>query len=256
MKNYFGSPPIHSSFLILHSSFNFMEDYAAKMLLKTDAALREYVTGHVQYREAAVLAALDELRRRGQPAPEETNLRPSLEAGAATQRTLDEAAEAERRQASATTTNTTAAALAEEPTGPALYSPVTIVLFSVPFTFLAGGALLGINLWRLDRKRALLGLVLFIVAYLAIGVVALQWALPRYGMSPWYGPLFNLPAILAYVLWFWPRSVGVVNYRSRSWLPPLLICFALVYGAQKLNGYLLKQQPKEVQQQFNKMMPK
>ena len=42
-----------------------MEDYAAKMLLKTDAALREYVTGHVQYREAAVLAALDELRRRG-----------------------------------------------------------------------------------------------------------------------------------------------------------------------------------------------
>jgi hypothetical protein len=256
MKNYFGSPPIHSSFLILHSSFNFMEDYAAKMLLKTDAALREYVTGHVQYREAAVLAALDELRRRGQPAPEETNLRPGLETGAATQRTLDEAAEAERRQASATTTNTTAAVLAEEPTGPALYSPVTIVLFSVPFTFLAGGALLGINLWRLDRKRALLGLVLFIVAYLAIGVVALQWALPRYGMSPWYGPLFNLPAILAYVLWFWPRSVGVVNYRSRSWLPPLLICFALVYGAQKLNGYLLKQQPKEVQQQFNKMMPK
>ena len=232
-----------------------MEDYAAKMLLKTDAALREYVTGHVQYREAAVLAALDELRRRGQPAPEETNLRPGLEAGAATQRTLDEAAEAERRQATPTTT-AQATDLADEPTGPALYSPVTIVLFSVPFTFLAGGALLGINLWRLDRKRALLGLVLFIVAYLAIGVVALQWALPRYGLSPWYGPLFNLPAILAYVLWFWPRSVGAVNYRSRSWLPPLLICFALVYGAQKLNGYLLKQQPKEVQQQFEKMMPK
>ena len=54
-----------------------MEDYAAKMLLKTDAALREYVTGHVQYREAAVLAALDELRRRGQPAPEEAALRPA-----------------------------------------------------------------------------------------------------------------------------------------------------------------------------------
>jgi len=232
-----------------------MEDYAAKMLLKTDAALREYVTGHVQYREAAVLAALDELRRRGQPAPDEEALRPSLEAGAATQRTRDEAAEAERRQAVDTTT-TPMTSLAEEPTGPALYSPVTIVLFSVPFTFLAGGALLGLNLWRLDRKRALLGLALFIVAYLAIGVVALQWALPRYGLSPWYGPLFNLPAILAYVLWFWPRSVGVVSYRSRSWLPPLLICFALVYGAQKLNGYLLKQQPKEVQQQYEKMMPK
>ena len=63
-----------------------MEDYAAKMLLKTDAALREYVTGHVQYREAAVLAALDELRRRGQSAPEEAALRPKLETGAAAQR--------------------------------------------------------------------------------------------------------------------------------------------------------------------------
>ena len=42
-----------------------MEDYAAKMLLKTDAALREYVAGHAQYRDAAVLAALAELRRRG-----------------------------------------------------------------------------------------------------------------------------------------------------------------------------------------------
>ena len=68
-----------------------MEDYAAKMLLKTDAALREYVTGHVQYREAAVLAALDELSRRGQPAPEEAALRPGLETGAAAQRIRDDA---------------------------------------------------------------------------------------------------------------------------------------------------------------------
>jgi hypothetical protein len=121
-----------------------MEDYAAKMLLKTDAALREYVTGYVQYREAAVLAAFDELRRRGQPAPEEAALRPGLEEAAAAQRAAEEAAEAERRQADE----------AEDPTavaGPALYSPITIVLFSIPFTFLAGGTLLGINLWRLDR---------------------------------------------------------------------------------------------------------
>ena len=226
-----------------------MEDYAAKMLLKTDAALREYVTGHAQYREAAVLAALDELRRRGQPAPEEAALRPALEAGALAQRAADEAALAARPAA-----ESEAEAAAES--GPALYSPVTIVLFSVPFTFLAGGALLALNLWRLDRKRALLGLLGFVLGYLALGVLALQWALPRYGLSPWYGPLFNLPAILAYVLWFWPRAIGALSYRSRSWLPPLLVCFAFVYGAQKLNSYLLKQQPKEVQQQFEQMMPK
>ena len=231
-----------------------MEDYAAKMLLKTDAALREYVTGHAQYREAAVLAALDELRRREQPAPEEAALRPTLETGAATQRILDEAAAAERRLPTAS--KPADPAVSEEPTGPALYSPVTIVVFSIPFTLLAGGALLGITLWRLDRKRALLGLVLFVVTYLIVGALALQWALPRYGLSAWYGPLFNLPAILAYVLWFWPRYVGVSNYRNRSWLIPLVVCFALVFGIQKLNDYLIKKQPQKVQQQLEKMMPR
>ncbi|MEJ7662022.1 MAG: hypothetical protein WKG07_21850 [Hymenobacter sp.] len=38
------------------------------------------MTGYAQYREAAVLAALAELRQRGQPAPEEATLRPQLEA--------------------------------------------------------------------------------------------------------------------------------------------------------------------------------
>lgn len=231
-----------------------MEDYAAKMLLKTDAALREYVTGHAQYREAAVLAAFDELRRRGQPAPEEAALRPTLEAGAADHRRREEAAEAERRQATFETTSPHPD-LADD-TGPTLYSPVTIVLFSVPFTMLAGGILLGLNLWRLDRKRALLGLVLFIVAYCVVGALALKWALPRYGLSPWYGPMFNLPAILVYVLWFWPRHVGVTNYRSRGWLVPLLVCFALVFGLQKLNNYLIEQQPKEVRQELERMMPR
>ena len=231
-----------------------MEDYAAKMLLKTDAALREYVTGHAQYREAAVLAALDELRRRGQPAPEEADLRPALQVGAAAQRTLDEA-EAARQQAVRPSAPAPAEAEAADESSPALYSPVTIVLFSVPFTFLAGGVLLGLNLWRLGRKRALLGLALFLVAYIFLIYKVLQFVLPTYGLSSWYGPLINLPPILAYVLWFWPRNVGGLSYRSRSWLPPLLICFAFVYGAQKLNNYLLKQHPKEAQQ-FERMMPK
>ena len=231
-----------------------MEDYAAKMLLKTDAALREYVTGHVQYREAAVLAALDELRRRGQPAPEEADLRPALQVGAAAQHTLDEA-EAARQQAVRPSAPAPAEAEAADESSPALYSPVTIVLFSVPFTFLAGGVLLGLNLWRLGRKRALLGLALFLVAYIFLIYKVLQFVLPTYGLSSWYGPLINLPPILAYVLWFWPRNVGGLSYRSRSWLPPLLICFAFVYGAQKLNNYLLKQHPKEAQQ-FERMMPK
>ena len=65
---------------------------------------------------------------------------------------------------------------------------------------LAGGVLLGLNLWRLDRKRALLGLILFIGAYMLLGAPLLSWALPRYGLSAWYGPLFNLLTILLYAL--------------------------------------------------------
>jgi len=231
-----------------------MEDYAAKMLLKTDAALREYVTGHVQYREAAVLAALDELRRRGQPAPEEAALRPDLEAGAAAQRILDDAAAAAaQRPATPTAVPRAPDSDSPEADGPELYSPVTIVVFSIPFTLVAGGVLLGINLWRLDRKRALLGLVAFISIYLVLGLLILTWALPRFGMSMWYGPLFNLPAILVYVLWFWPRHVGTGSYRSRSWLLPLAVCFGLLFGMQKLSDYVLKRQPKEIQQQVERM---
>ncbi|WP_375416346.1 hypothetical protein [uncultured Hymenobacter sp.] len=229
------------------------EDYAAKMALKTDAALREYVTGHYQYREEAVLAALAELRARGQPAPEEAALRPGLEAGAAARRTQEEAPPLS--QPSPTPPGAAEAAEAAPADGPALYSPTTIVLFSVPFTMIAGGVLLGLNLSRLKRWRALAGLVAFIVIYLIITALALQWALPRYGLRSWYGPLFNFPAILAYVLWFWPRYVGRRNFPSRPWLPPLLVCLLLLLGAQRLNSYLIKRQPPEVRQQFERLMP-
>lgn len=228
------------------------EDYAAKMALKSDAALREYVTGHYQYREEAVLAAFDELRTRGQPAPEEEVLRPTLET------------EAAARQAEEAKLATTTAAVPEldpttgeaAPAGPALYSPTMIVLFSVPFTMLAGGVLLGLNLSRLGRWRALLGLTIFIVAYLILSILALQWALPRYGLRTWYGALFNFPAVLAYVLWFWPRYVGRSSFRSRSWLPPLLVCVVLLLGLQRLNSYLIKRQTPQVQQELDRYLPR
>jgi hypothetical protein len=251
MKNYFDSPHPPSPFLTLHSAFNHMEDYAAKMLLKTDAALREYVTGHVQYREAAVLAAFDELRRRGQPAPEEAELRPSLEAGAAAQRAQEAAAEAERQQE----------ALEEDPeaaaaAGPMLYSPLSIVLFSIP-TLFVGGVLMCMNLYRLGRKQATLGLAVFIFAYALIGASLVNAAVIALGLSiVWGTVLLNVSAALIYVLWFWPRYVGATPYRSRSILGPVVVCMLMMWGAQKMGPYLMQKQPKEVRQQFEKMMPR
>ena len=229
-----------------------MEDYAAKMQLKSDAALREYVTGYAQYREAAVLAAFDELRRRGQPAPEEAALRPTLQAAADAQRQQDTIAEAERQQELAE-----ADPEAVEAASPALYSPISIVLFSVlPMsTMLTGGVMMCINLFRLGKKRAMVGLIGFIIAYLFLGSMLVNWAVLQQGMSPVWGfLLFNLPAALAYVLWFWPRYVGTATFRSRSVLIPMLVCMLLVWGLQKLTPYLIEQQPKEVRQELERMM--
>lgn len=199
-----------------------MEDYAAKMLLKTDAALREYVTGHVQYREAAVLAALDELRRRGQPAPEEDVLRPGLETAVAQQRVEEAAVEAVRRREAPFNPDTA--------DGPELFSPGTIVLFSLMFSMLAGGVLLGINLFRLRQTRALVGLVAFLFGCLLAGGYALKWAAATGNPTALLlvPVAVNVVALAAFFLWFWPRYVGPEPYRSRSWLLPFLLFMALV----------------------------
>jgi len=220
-----------------------MEDYAAKMALKPDAALREYVTGHAQYREEAVLAALDELHRRGQPAPEDASLRPGLEAVVQTQR-----AEAAARASEASRTDSLAVPDDEQP---ALYTPGVIVLFSVLFnTIITGAVLLAINLGRLKQTKAIWRLVAFVLAYLVAEALAVNVLMQHYTLSPWFISLLNLPAILVYILWFWPRYVGPQPFQPRGWLLPLLVCFVIVMGLGMLLSHVpgaeqfLKQQAK------------
>lgn len=211
-----------------------MEDYAAKMALKPDAALREYVTGHAQYREDAVLAALDELRRRGQPAPEDASLRPALEAVVQAQ-----AAEAE---ASRLNSRNSAEVPAEEQ--PVLYTPGVIVLFSVLFnTIITGAVLLALNMRRLKQTRAIWGLAAFVVAYLVAESAVVNLFMQKYNLSPLFISLLNLPAILAYVLWFWPRYVGTYQFQARGWLLPLLICFVILMGLGLALRYWLQHVP-------------
>ena len=226
------------------------EDYAAKMALKTDAALREYVTGHYQYREEAVLAAFDELRNRGQPAAEEEALRPGLEVAAAAR--SQEEATARTENAAAITSELASDEVAD---GPELYSPMLIILFSVFFSPLAGGVLLGLNLARLKRWRAMIGVLVFTLSYMLLTRFALQWALPRYGLRTiaWLGPLLNLPAIFFYTSWLWPRLIGRIPFQSRSWLKPLIICVLLAVGQIWLT---IQRQPPEVRQQLEKLMPR
>jgi hypothetical protein len=213
-----------------------MEDYAAKMALKPDAALREYVSGHAQYREDAVLAALDELRRRGQPAPEEASLRPQLEAAVQTQAAAAAAAEQLSRAESAP-------AVPEEEQ-PVLYTPGVIVLFSVFFnTIITGAILLAINLKRLKQTRAIWGLAAFVVAYMLAESLVINLLMQKYTLSPLIVPLLNLPAILAYVLWFWPRYVGQAQFQARGWLLPMLVCLVVFMALGMAVKYWLQHAP-------------
>ena len=220
-----------------------MEDYAAKMALKPDAALREYVVGHAQYREAAVLAALDELRRRGQLAPEDATLRPALEVAVQQQQT---AATKEAREA------TTDAADEDLPT---LYSPASIVVISAVVSVIAGAVLLGINLYRLKKSSAIIGLASFVILYLIGEAFVLRLLVAQHLFSPMVAFLLDLPLILAYIWWFWPRYVGTYQFQPRNWLLPLGVCLLLKFGLAYLLllnptiAQMMKQQLAQMQQQ-------
>ncbi|GAA3935369.1 hypothetical protein [Hymenobacter algoricola] len=197
------------------------EEYADKMARKTDAELHQYVTGRAQYRDDAVLAALDELTRRGQPHPAEAQVRPELEAVVLAQaaRETEVRRLAEREQE-----------VELVPSGPALYSPVTIAMFSMFFSFLAGGILLIINMFRLKQARKGLYVILFMLGLLGALVYSMHWF-----MGANVGPIrtqlagiaINVVAVLMYLQFFWPRYVGARPYVNRPWFSALLVCMAL-----------------------------
>jgi hypothetical protein len=189
-----------------------------------------------------VLAALDELRRRGQPAPEDATLRPTLEV-------------AVQQQAVATKEARAATAEPTEEDIPPLYSPASIVVISAVVSVVAGAVLLAINLYRLKRGNAILGLVSFVLVYLIGEAFVLRLLLAQHLFTPIAAFLLDLPLILAYVWWFWPRYVGTTQFQPRNWLLPLGICLLLKFGAAYLLmlnptvAQMMKQQVQQMQQQ-------
>ncbi len=210
-----------------------MEDYAAKMALKPYADLRAYVTGHAQYREDAVLAALDELRRRGQPAPEDADLRPALEA----------VVQEQARQAAQQP------APVEEEELPRLYSPAGIVVMSAMVSVVAGAVLLALNMRMMKRGKAVLGLAAFVLVYMVGRTLLITWLARHHMMTP-LSFIIDLPIIFAYIWWFWPRYVGTYQFQPRNWLLPLGACILLITIFFMLNpetAKLLRQQMEQVQ---------
>lgn len=207
------------------------EEYAEKMGRKTLPELLLYVRNRAEYREDAVLAALDELARRGAEPADAAAVRAELQPVVEKQR--QEAGQAAARATPAA--ETLPGQPQTEAEGPELYSPGTIALFSMLFSFLAGGILMILNMFRLKESGKALRLILFVIVFLMASSYGLQWLMTSYGQQMrFFSVAVNLIAVLAYLLYFWPRYVGPRSYVSRQWLPALLICMALMIGLYML----------------------
>ena len=207
------------------------DEYAEKMSRKSLSELLLYVRNRTEYREDAILAALDELERRGEPPAEAAAIRAELLPVVEQQRQQKASTLLVKRAA-----ETGPGQVPAEVEGPALYSPGTIVLFSMLFSFLAGGALLVINMFRLKESGKALRVVLFVIALSLASSYGLQWVMASYkaqiGSISMVGRFFsvavNLVAVMTYLLYFWPRYVGPRPYVNRQWLPAMLICIAII----------------------------
>lgn len=211
------------------------EEYADKMSRKTDAELRDYVANRFQYREDAVLAAIQEAERRqlALPGTDVAQLRQELSAVVSEQQAVRQQLEAEQIQAEAATPEA----------GPLLYSPTAITVFSLCVSPVVGAVLLAINLSRLQRVGATGRLVLFVLAYLAV-----RLALVASGQMV-LALIAEVGAVLAYSLWFWPRYIRVSQFQSRNWTVLFLVCVAVSLAW----GLLIVQNNPQVQQMMEQM---
>ena len=86
-----------------------------------------------------------------------------------------------------------------------------------------------------------------------IGLIRLGY---RQGWARWWG-CCSRAGLAAYLVWFWPRYFGRRHYRAGA-VPVLLVssscCWNAGAGRHHVLGY--EQQPQEVRDELEKMMPK
>lgn len=209
-------------FLLKHTVM--ADEYAEKMSRKPLSELLLYVQNRIEYREEAVLAALDELERRGEHPANAAALRAELQPVVELQRQKSAAASVVKPAPVDSVES-----VPTEEDAPALYSPGTIVLFSMLFSFLVGGILLVINMFKLKEIGKALRVILFIALMLGC-YYAIQTAKVPYNTQVISSVIVQLVAIFAYLLYFWPRYVGSRSYVSRHWLPAMFICIVIIGG--------------------------
>ncbi|QMU30947.1 hypothetical protein [Adhaeribacter radiodurans] len=185
--------------------------YVDKMAGKTEVELLEYFQNHQKYVPAAVLAAVNELQKRGRTFTEAELATLEPERQAVKQAALEEASE------------NTEAEEAEEV--PRLYTPSAILGFSVFFSLLFGGILLATNIRQIGNRRGSWAVIGFSLLFMFIEVVVM-YQLKR---SSTLTVAFNLAGAFILNYYFWPKYVGVQRpYEAKPIWRALLISILIV----------------------------
>ncbi|MDQ4140177.1 MAG: hypothetical protein M3142_06595 [Bacteroidota bacterium] len=186
--------------------------YVNKMAAKTELELLEYFHNHQKYVPEAVLAAVNELQKRGRTFTEAELATLEPERQAVRQAAIEEIA----RNAEA-----------EEETEevPQLYTPSTILGFSIFFSLLFGGVLLATNIRQIGNRRGSWAVIGFSILYMFIEVVAMY----QFKRSSTMSLAFNLVGAFILNYYFWPKYVGVQRaYEAKPIWRPLVISILIV----------------------------
>jgi len=183
--------------------------YSSYFTRLPDEELSMYVENPADYEADAVIAAILELKKRGNLTDNASALLKSIEENRIN------AVPAEPVPVPAPTLDPSAT---EDEKMPVLYSKRAIRFFSILFSTFFGGILLAINLSRLNKKSEIVYVLTFSVLFsYAAGVLATRFI----EYSSIIAVIMNLLGLFVLELLFWKRIIGDdLKYKPKSvWLP-------------------------------------
>ena len=176
---------------------------------KSNDGLNDYINNFGKYTPEAILAAVNELKKRGKNFSSQ-----ELED---IDRKIEARARAEYEESNALATEFIDDNLVDDPNAPLLYSKGAIRAFSLLFSTVFGAFLLSDNITGKKKKLIVIG---FGIVYTTISMILLSIpAIAKYWLI-----LFNSSGGLALTTTFWDKYVGKdVDYRAKPiWLPLII----------------------------------
>jgi len=186
-------------------------DYEKLMTGKSDEQLTNYLDNIEKFTEEAVMASIQELRKRGKQFSEEDLNEVKLK--------LEEKKKKENNETLKMRTSSWTKNIVTDPEAPALYSQRAIWIFSVIFTVIFGAVLLSSNLK--DKGNARWMVIAFGVLYTGLAVFILSSIhVTNSGLT------IGINTAGAWIMnqFFWNKYVGAeTKYRTKPIWVPLIV---------------------------------